>query len=589
MRISFLLPLVMLGLAGCVDVHEHPNPQPSATIVTPAPRRRRRTLRRRLPPRLSCARPDQCAHRVDRVRAGVIPGPSRLWRPFRRRRPGVDAAALAGSWNGPMTAPYPAAALEPEVTAPLVLALPKGRILGECGQLLARAGVVPAADYADEESRRLRFPTDDPTLDVVRVRPFDVATFVAFGAAQLGICGADVLMEFDYPEIYAPLDLGIGVCRVSVAEPAADGGDRRSVSVVAGAGGDEVSQYRAAAFRFSGGACRGGAPERGDGAGAGSWAVAADRGSGADGVDAAGEWAGGDRGDRADHVAADRQQDGVEDAAGGDWGLDCPVPGGFGGIVMVGFVGRAAPPPPDPLPQGEGEVGPTSLPRSRKVSGGWLVIRLATNDRGFEEAFTALLGQARETTETVDQAVAAIIAEVRAEGDTALLRYTERFDRLALTRGQAARWRGRDRGGSGWHRAFADGRAGSGGEPDRGVSSLAGAGRPADDGCGRADAGHAMDAAGCGRAVCAWGEGGVSVLGADERNSGTRRRGGPHRHVRAEPGWRAEPAGAGGGTARRCVGNLSRGRCAGDRGIGVWDCDDCAGGSHRGAGQRLCR
>ena len=82
----------------------------------------------------------------------------------------------------------------------------------------------PAPDYADEDSRRLRFPTDDPTLDVVRVRPFDVATFVAFGAAQLGICGADVLMEFDYPEIYAPLDLGIGVCRVSVAEPAETAG-----------------------------------------------------------------------------------------------------------------------------------------------------------------------------------------------------------------------------------------------------------------------------------------------------------------------------------------------------------------------------
>ncbi len=59
---------------------------------------------------------------------------------------------------------------------------------------------------------------------MVRVRPFDVATFVAFGAAQLGICGADVLMEFDYPEIYAPLDLGIGHCRVSVAEPAATAG-----------------------------------------------------------------------------------------------------------------------------------------------------------------------------------------------------------------------------------------------------------------------------------------------------------------------------------------------------------------------------
>src|SRR6516164_2012262 len=118
-----------------------------------------------------------------------------------------------------MTLPYSATALEPEAAAPLILALPKGRILAECGALLARAGVVPDPDYADEESRRLRFPTDDAALDVVRVRPFDVATFVAFGAAQLGICGADVLLEFDYPEIYAPLDLGIGVCRISVAEP----------------------------------------------------------------------------------------------------------------------------------------------------------------------------------------------------------------------------------------------------------------------------------------------------------------------------------------------------------------------------------
>jgi ATP phosphoribosyltransferase len=119
-----------------------------------------------------------------------------------------------------MTAAYKAALLEPEaVTGPLILAVPKGRILEECGPVLERAGIHPAADYTDENSRRLRFPTSDPDLDVVRVRPFDVATFVAFGAAQLGICGADVLMEFDYPEIYAPLDLGIGACRVSVAEP----------------------------------------------------------------------------------------------------------------------------------------------------------------------------------------------------------------------------------------------------------------------------------------------------------------------------------------------------------------------------------
>jgi len=123
-----------------------------------------------------------------------------------------------------MTAAFQAAALEPETAGPLILALPKGRILAESPGLLARAGIRPAAGYDDEDSRQLRFPTEDPTLDVVRVRPFDVATFVAFGAAQLGICGADVLMEFDYPEIYAPLDLGIGACRISVAEPRATAG-----------------------------------------------------------------------------------------------------------------------------------------------------------------------------------------------------------------------------------------------------------------------------------------------------------------------------------------------------------------------------
>jgi ATP phosphoribosyltransferase len=106
-----------------------------------------------------------------------------------------------------------------EADAPLVIALPKGRILKELHPVLAGAGLVPDADYADEDSRRLRFQTNDPTVDVIRVRPFDVATFVAHGAAAIGVCGADVLMEFDYPEIYAPLDLGIGRCRVSVADP----------------------------------------------------------------------------------------------------------------------------------------------------------------------------------------------------------------------------------------------------------------------------------------------------------------------------------------------------------------------------------
>ena len=124
-----------------------------------------------------------------------------------------------------MSAPYREADLSPETRPVLVLALPKGRILAECGPLLARAGIQPAADYTDEDSRRLRFPTNDPMLDVVRVRPFDVATFVAYGGAQMGICGGDVLAEFDYPEIYAPLDLAIGACRVSVAAPITEATD----------------------------------------------------------------------------------------------------------------------------------------------------------------------------------------------------------------------------------------------------------------------------------------------------------------------------------------------------------------------------
>ncbi len=101
----------------------------------------------------------------------------------------------------------------------LVLALPKGRILGELTPLLGRAGIVPEAAFADEAARQLRFTTNHPGLDIIRVRSFDVATFVAFGAAHLGVAGNDVLMEFDYPELYAPVDLGIGRCRLAVAEP----------------------------------------------------------------------------------------------------------------------------------------------------------------------------------------------------------------------------------------------------------------------------------------------------------------------------------------------------------------------------------
>jgi ATP phosphoribosyltransferase len=117
---------------------------------------------------------------------------------------------------------------------PIIIAVPKGRILAEVMPLFARAGITPEPAFADENSRALRFATDRPDIGLIRVRAFDVATFVAHGAAQLGIVGSDVLMEFDYSELYAPVDLGIGHCRLSVAEPVdmAAGDDPRGWSHV---------------------------------------------------------------------------------------------------------------------------------------------------------------------------------------------------------------------------------------------------------------------------------------------------------------------------------------------------------------------
>jgi ATP phosphoribosyltransferase len=111
--------------------------------------------------------------------------------------------------------------MNPIDPGPLTIALPKGRILQEALPVLARIGIVPEAEFSDENSRKLTFATSRADVQVIRVRSFDVATFVAFGAAQLGIAGNDVLMEFDFSEIYAPVDLGIGKCRLSVAQPAA--------------------------------------------------------------------------------------------------------------------------------------------------------------------------------------------------------------------------------------------------------------------------------------------------------------------------------------------------------------------------------
>lgn len=106
------------------------------------------------------------------------------------------------------------------MTSRLIFAIPKGRILDEALPLLSAVGIDPAPDFFDPASRALTFATSRADMDIIRVRAFDVATFVAHGAAQIGIVGSDVIDEFAYSELYAPVDLGIGRCRLSLAEPA---------------------------------------------------------------------------------------------------------------------------------------------------------------------------------------------------------------------------------------------------------------------------------------------------------------------------------------------------------------------------------
>lgn len=103
--------------------------------------------------------------------------------------------------------------------APLTFAIPKGRILDEALPAMAQAGIVPEDAFHDKSNRSLTFATTREDMRLIRVRAFDVATFVAHGAAQAGIVGSDVIEEFDYADLYAPVDLDIGHCHLAVAEP----------------------------------------------------------------------------------------------------------------------------------------------------------------------------------------------------------------------------------------------------------------------------------------------------------------------------------------------------------------------------------
>ncbi|MBV8210529.1 MAG: ATP phosphoribosyltransferase [Burkholderiaceae bacterium] len=99
----------------------------------------------------------------------------------------------------------------------ITLALAKGRILEEAGPLLGRAGIVPLEDPA--ATRSLIIATSVPDVRLVAVRAADVATYVQYGAAEMGVAGKDMLLEHGGAGLYQPLELGIGVCRLCVAVP----------------------------------------------------------------------------------------------------------------------------------------------------------------------------------------------------------------------------------------------------------------------------------------------------------------------------------------------------------------------------------
>jgi ATP phosphoribosyltransferase len=100
------------------------------------------------------------------------------------------------------------------VTEVLTIALPKGRVLRAVAPLLSRAGADVDALLADDRSLMRESP--GAGLRFLLLKPDDVPTYVEYGAADLGVCGRDVLLERT-ADLYQPLDLHVGVCRMVVA------------------------------------------------------------------------------------------------------------------------------------------------------------------------------------------------------------------------------------------------------------------------------------------------------------------------------------------------------------------------------------
>jgi ATP phosphoribosyltransferase len=102
---------------------------------------------------------------------------------------------------------------------PLTLAVSKGRILKQCLPLLAGMGIEPRLH--PEASRSLIIPTNRDDIKLLVIRAADVPTYVEYGAADLGIAGKDVLLEYQGEGLYEPLDLGIARCKLVLAGPLA--------------------------------------------------------------------------------------------------------------------------------------------------------------------------------------------------------------------------------------------------------------------------------------------------------------------------------------------------------------------------------
>ena len=106
----------------------------------------------------------------------------------------------------------------------LIIALTKGRILEETLPLFARAGIVPNESL--KKSRKLLFQTNIQNVQFMLLRGSDVATYVEFGSADMGVVGKDLILEHGSQGFYEPLDLGIAKCRLMTAVPS----DRKKVS-----------------------------------------------------------------------------------------------------------------------------------------------------------------------------------------------------------------------------------------------------------------------------------------------------------------------------------------------------------------------